>query len=483
MPYSTNPYRRSWALGVLTELTYLPSYNFLVASDLAPRPQHAKSRRDDTTSLFHIPPFVHNPHLPTPPDPMASPHAPPATRSLWLSVATAATTSTAVERAALLPPDSPLDLPHPPGQLSRHALANLRAVSRALCISFPGIPAAPPRPGPPVEALCGEGALKAHGVDAEAGKRGSGRDKRRRNGEDAVGGAEGRRGSKRARKERQEAVLEGVDPGNASRAGLVDGGGAVREAGIGAAAAPSAEELQAAKSLSQWATSSPHAPPPGDALSVALAAENAESVVRAMFPEELVVDAVAALLACVGEGCGARFATAVGEAVVGPRVRALTEPAPRELMKAVVGLAEKHWRAVVPLYALVGGKGRGDGKGVGGPSAEVLVRCASVLPREGLRDALLLCCGGVWQEEGVPVVEALLGKCKGEDGVTDALVGAFERSVGSLEKSVRFGKLLFIAVKEFPEARQLHAARIRNVAAKSKVYLAKRAVGLLDKGG
>jgi hypothetical protein len=243
---------------------------------------------------------------------------------------------------------------------------------------------------------------------------------------------------------------------------------------------PTAADMAAAAILLQWATGSPHAPVPQAELSVVLSATGPAPLLRAALPDTLSAEGTAVLLTVIVAGCGARVASALGEAVLLPRLAALAAPAPRDLMKAIVSFAEAHWRATLPLYSLLGAAG--DGQLVSGPAAEVLVRVAAVLTVQGAREALLVCCAGVWREEGVPVLEALLAKCKGEAGIAAALVSALERNVVGMEGSLRFGKLLFLCVKGVPEVCAQHSAGVRNAASKSTVFLAKRALALLERG-
>jgi Fanconi Anaemia group E protein FANCE len=395
------------------------------------------------------------------------------TANLWLPVVTASSTSLAVELAALLPPCALLELPCEVEELPPRARANLAAVSRALQWTLPGVP-------PPPTA-------SSHRV-------GNNRDvvPRRDNGEnDDVLPA--REGSWNARQQQREPGPPGTGgshvPALATTVALIKKPLVAESAPVASHDALTSlptiaedealfsSEMAHAASLVHWSRHSPHTAPPPAAITAVLSAAEPTSILRATIPAELPVEAASALLTAIVARCGARVASALAETVVLTRISTLTAPAPRDLMKALVGLAEAHWRAAVPLYSLLSSET--EASTVSGPTAEVLVRIAGVLDPRGAKEALLTCCSALWGEEGVRVVEALLSKCKSEVGVAAAIVAGLELNVRGMEKSLRFGKLLHVCVKDVPEIATAHADIVRRVASKSTVYLAKRAIALL----
>jgi Fanconi Anaemia group E protein FANCE len=397
-------------------------------------------------------------------------------RSVWRRIALAPTSSQAVELAALLPPETPLDLPCAVAELPPRAQKNLAAVSRALSLVLPDVPPPPPPPAYLAEYEARQPAEAAASTAATPN-----------NDEAAPGGglADGFDSPRRKQAVSRQQRPSGGAPVEYGKADAARSDGSVWTADMPARAPPVFEdedpsdaEVDAASMLKQWSVESPHAPVPALALSSVIGSGAPEKLLPAVFPDTLASESVAVALRAIVANCGARVAAALGTAVIAPRLAALTAPAPRDLMNAVVAFAEAHWRAAVPMFSLV--SVTADGRGVSGPTAEVLVRVAAALSVQGASDAFRLCCGGVWREEGVPVVEALLARCKAEDGVADALVPALEKNVVGMEKSLRYGKLLFVCTKDVPGIRSTHATSMRSVVSKSTVFLSKRALALLD---
>lgn len=385
--------------------------------------------------------------------------------SVWFPIVTAATSARAVELAALLPPSTSYDFPCLTDALPSRALGNLIAVSRALSRTIPGVPQ-PPAPilASPIDDYAA--------LDAPL----SG---------DDVSGARRRSDGKQLETlpDADDRCIAVVDSEHmVHREEVFPKASDATEAPAPALASvdeqPSATELAAATALCQWALQSPHTPLPAEQLSIVLSSASPGSVLRAIFPESMSSETVAVLLAAVVPSCGARLAGTLGDTVLLPLLSRLATPAPRDLMKAIVLFAEEHWRAAVPLFAVVRTRGS---ETLTGPAAEVFVRMAGVLTVQGAKEALVLCCDGEWGDEAVPVFEALLSICKGESGVAGPLVSSFERNVGGMARSIRFGKLLFLCVKDLPEIRAEHGPIMRNVASKSSAFLAKRAISLLDK--
>jgi Fanconi Anaemia group E protein FANCE len=378
--------------------------------------------------------------------------------SLWLPVATAPTTSMAVELAALLPPDAPLDLPCTVDTLHPRARANLAAVTRALERSLAGLP---PFLKPQTCLTMDVAAVKQVTSDQVVGN---------------VGTSLGRDVGSLVVPIGLEEVVDGsVSPHN------VRIGRRSEDKGWTTTVAPptlSAENIAHILALKRWALTSPHTPAPSDALNAFGVAVEPSSLVIAAFPLDLPLEAVSALLKAIAPRCGARVAEVVTTSVVLQRISALSAPAPRDFMNSVTTLVESHWRAVLHLFELLGMESAM--KPISAPAAEVLVRIAANLGTEGAYEALVITCSGNWREEGVRVVEALLAKCKGEPGVAGPLVNAIERNIQGLEGSLRFGKLLLTAIKDVPDLATSHAEILRVVCSKSKVFLAKRALAALD---
>jgi Fanconi Anaemia group E protein FANCE len=359
----------------------------------------------------------------------------------WLAIATACSTSRAVELAALLPPSIPFALPCAIEELPPRARSNLAAVSRALYWTLPGVP---PPPVPSARVVSDQQTAQLSD-------------------------------------NKHAPLLDPRPVREAQNRATVDkslGAAVVDQVQAQTPVArPTRAELAHSSTLVHWAQHSPHTATPPAALTAVLSTSEPAALLRATISAELPAEATAALITAIVTGCGARVASALTETVVLIRVAALSAPAPRDLMKSIVALAEAHWRAVMPLYSLLGNE-RVDTP-VTGPTAEVLVRIAAVLDPQGAKEALLLCCSGMWREEGVRVIEALLAKCKSEPGVAAAVVAGLEQNVQGMEKSLRFGKLLHVCCKDIPDVSTTHADVMRSIASKSTVFLAKRAIALL----
>jgi len=107
-------------------------------------------------------------------------------------------------------------------------------------------------------------------------------------------------------------------------------------------------------------------------------------------------------------------------------------------------------------------------------------RIAGKLPAASAFGALqLICSAAKWGEPDVRLAEALIAKCRDENGLASVIVGGLERHVGGLGKSLRFGKLLLTVVKDVANVKENYGGVIRNVAGQSSVFLAKRAILLL----
>lgn len=391
--------------------------------------------------------------------------------SLWLPVATASSTSEAVERAALIPPNAPLDLPCPPEQLSIRAKRNLETASRVLRRVLKGFPE-PPRPSlptrysfqsPAVIQRCTSGREPSSCDPLQVSTR-------------RVEGL-GRNNHKNV--DVQNRVLHGTpvpveDDANAPAANANQPLSSV---------SPRAEnrlsqaDLTFVSALTDWARDSTHTEPPPSAIQTVASSVDPETLLPVAVPASLPTEVASTLILAIVPLCGARVASALVTKIILPRICALTTPAHRDFMKAIVSLAEAHWRACISLFCVLGQDCRDSG--ISGPVAEVLTRVSNSLNSEAAKQALIICSAGRWREDGVRVIEALLAKCKSEPSVGATLIKGLESNIHGMESSLRFGKLLFTAVKDVPDIAENHAETARSVASRSTVFLGKRAYALL----
>lgn len=218
--------------------------------------------------------------------------------------------------------------------------------------------------------------------------------------------------------------------------------------------------------LRRWASESTHTEPPTEAIRSICAVP---SIAPALLPASTSTAAAAALVSATAEHGGALFAKAMC-APLSTLLRELAAPATRDLLAALEKLASLHPSSALELFHAPSTF----------PAAEALVRVAAHLPSRDAAAALQqLCDAPKWGEPDVKLVDAVLAKCKNEATVVDTIVTGLERHVGQLEKSIRFGKLLLSAVRDVNGVKERHAAVVRNVASRSKVFLAKRAAALL----
>jgi hypothetical protein len=365
----------------------------------------------------------------------------------------------AVELAALLPPNAPLDLPCTVDTLHPRARENLVAVTRALERSLAGLPPfSAPQAGRPQDFSLDRRMTS----DPVIGNMRTPLDRELDTQIASIG--------------RQE-VVDGSGPSQSIRVGRRSEEKSWTS--TGSAPVLNAENVAHVSALKRWALTSPHTPAPSDALNAFGVAVEPNALVIAAFPPDLPLEALSALLTAIAPICGARVAEVVTRCVLVHRISTLSAPAPRDFMKSMTVLVEAHWRSVLPLFDLLGVESAM--KPISAPAAEVLVRIAASLGTQGAYEALVISCRGNWREEGVRVVEALLVKCKGEPGVAGPLVSAIGRNIDGLEGSLRFGKLLLTAIKDIPDLALSHADILRVVCSKSKVFLAQRALAALDR--
>lgn len=239
---------------------------------------------------------------------------------------------------------------------------------------------------------------------------------------------------------------------------------------------PSPAEFKCVETVKDWALHSPHTSPPSEALRVIGCSACAALLLNSMIPEDATPTFLAAVIGSFSESVGSGFAGHLMEIVIGPFVLSLKVPASREVMQAIEKFSGLHWRAAIDLFKNFDK----DTNPVTGPIAEVLVRVGGTLNGEAALQALRFYCKCSWGEAGIRVVEELMLKCKEDKELASILVPALESNVIGSEKSVRFGKLLFTAVKDLPGLSDEFVQAMESVIARSKVFLAKRARTLLQ---
>lgn len=240
---------------------------------------------------------------------------------------------------------------------------------------------------------------------------------------------------------------------------------------------PTAEEVKHAEKLNHWATTSPHIPPPSDSVRIISQSSSVPSLLQITAPPHAISNVLAAIVTVFTENAGSSFARHVVAVLVIPYVKELKAPAPRDVMQAIVSFFERHWRAILALYVYICDRD----VPVNGAVAELLVRIAGVTPVQGAAESFRMICRSPWGEDGIRVVEALLLRCKAEKGIASSLVPALEKNVAGSERSVRFGKLLFTAVRDIPDIASTFRESMESICSRSKVFLSKRALTELRK--
>lgn len=236
-----------------------------------------------------------------------------------------------------------------------------------------------------------------------------------------------------------------------------------------------AEERKSAERIKNWAQMSSHKTPPQEAMNIVSKSSNLSQILQLIVPHDASPLLRAAVISSFTEKLGTSMASLLMEATILPYVQELKAPAPREVMKSVVTFCSFHWRSAIMLFSYFAQ----DNQRVNGAIAELLSRVGSELEAEAALSAFKEYCTGVWGEDGIRVVEALLSRCKEQPDVLDILMPSLEKNVIGMEKSVRFGKLLFTIVKDLPVIENQYAQLFESVAERSKVFLAKRALSLL----
>ncbi|CAN8062477.1 unnamed protein product [Agarophyton chilense] len=236
-----------------------------------------------------------------------------------------------------------------------------------------------------------------------------------------------------------------------------------------------AEVKKNAELIRNWALFSPHTEPSQVAIDVLLGSAETSRILQYIVPNGSTPLMRAAVISCFTERIGSSAANVMMEETIIPYVQILKAPAPREVMTAVVNFCTFHWRAALGLYTHIA---HSDQK-VNGAIAELLARVAAGISPEAALSALKEYSRCTWGEDGIRVIEALMAKSKDQPGVVSAIAPSLEKNVIGMEKSVRFGKLLFTMVKEFPVVENEYEQVLESVAARSKVFLAKRALSYM----
>lgn len=395
----------------------------------------------------------------------------------WRAILTAPSTSEAVDRAAkcALPALCETPMPCSYDELSSHAQDNARAVSRALDIKLDGVPSERWSTWTNTEEDLRFASwwddkvsmyeMRALQVVAEGAKvnNESAFDivEPRRNGEGPSASILGTplRSAKK-RKPNQERTTQ-----PASQSGPSQPRKSV-----------TAEERKAANSIRTWAQQSSHKDAPSEALTIVARSACSAELLKIIVPLNAASTLRATVVVAFSETGGSAMALHLITTLIIPYVNKLKAPASRELMQAIVKFAEVHWRAALLLYDGF----EGDKRKMNAAIAEILVRTAASLTDEGSLKALEMFSKSRWGEDGIRVVEALVAKCKEQWQVESILVPSMERNVIGLERSVRFGKLLFMIAKGFPNMSEENRQAMVSIAGRSTAFLAKRAVTMLE---
>lgn len=239
---------------------------------------------------------------------------------------------------------------------------------------------------------------------------------------------------------------------------------------------PTADDIKHASALKTWAKRSPHTSPPADALSHIARSENLVTLMPIMVPPNSSEPLRAAIISALTDSISTIGAEHVQDHLIIPYLNELKTSATREMLTAIVQFYARHWRPTTILYRHFSSVNAPLNSAV----AEVLTRIVPGLTDGAVSEALGEVCNAQWSESTIPLVEALITRCKNSKGVAAVFIPAFLRNVTSLEKSIRFGKLLFFVVKEVSEVRENHKATMENVCGRCKAFLAKRAMALLQ---
>lgn len=238
---------------------------------------------------------------------------------------------------------------------------------------------------------------------------------------------------------------------------------------------PSAEDLKHASVLKQWGQQFAHQPPPEKSLY-----HVSHSVCFAMLLKEIVPPTStpalrAAILGALAKDLPSSVAPIVQCQIIIPFLKQLQTPAPREMLSAILSFTSRHFRHVVAIFSTFSSQFHAISNGV----AEILALIVPTVPQQVALDAFKLVASATWSEVTIPLVSAMTSRCQSSPAFLDLLVPALDRNAPHLDKSVRYGKLLFSLVSEVPQIRHSYKEPIEAICLRSKMFLAKRALTLL----
>lgn len=228
--------------------------------------------------------------------------------------------------------------------------------------------------------------------------------------------------------------------------------------------------------IKNWAQTSAHTAPPEASILHVTQAESFQSLLKDLVPTTASPTFRAAVLSAFVGKIPSSVAPVVQAHVILPFLKDLTTPAPREMLSAILTFTTRHPRPAVLLYSHFFSGAKVVSTGV----AEVLTLIVPTLPQQTVFDAFKLISGAAWPDMSIPLVAAMLTRCECTPEFLDLLIPALDRNVPDLNKSVRFGKLLFTLVNDYPQIRQSYKQPMEAICMHSKVFLAKGALTLLQ---
>lgn len=238
---------------------------------------------------------------------------------------------------------------------------------------------------------------------------------------------------------------------------------------------PSAEDLKHASVLKQWGQSSAHRAPPLASLNHITHSACFGVLLKDIVPSMCAPTFRAAILSALVEDLPSSVAPVVQSQIIVPFLKELKTPAPREMLAAVLSFTSRHSRHTVALYAEFSSNFHTVSNGV----IEILSLVVPTIPQQVALDAFKVVTSAFWSDITIPLISSMKTRCQSMPAFLDLLVPALDRNAPNLEKSIRFGKLLFTLVNDLPQIRQSHKQQMELICQQSKVFLAKRALNLL----
>lgn len=238
---------------------------------------------------------------------------------------------------------------------------------------------------------------------------------------------------------------------------------------------PTPEDIRSASVLKTWAQTSSHTPPPQQALMHVAQSKNLSALLSTLIDVNSSQPLRATILSALTDSVPTSAADLIQTMIILPYLSNLETPASREMLAAIVQFYTRHWRPSLSLYQYFSSSDRQVNNAV----AEVLTRVCAVLTDEAALESLRAFCNASWSECTIPLAQGLITRCKTSNEIGGFVVPALGRNVPQLEKSVRFGKLLFTIVKDIPDIRINHKQTMETVCGRCKVFLAKRALTIL----